>query len=261
MFYRKLEEKKFNIKNIILFIFIITLFISSIIYLLISNNSINLNTRRKINNIEKDVRHLYNYTETISDFIVDNYKLPEINFEEFSLKNHMELKELNKNIIRKTAIEFLNKYYGLFNPNIKIYYTCVSDNLIDYFKLYEELLNIDYENFIVSFAYFSENKEENYKLHPIYKKINETIQFDYNFFDKYIDTYDNLTYSYLYHSYYKPNFIGQIPFKKICENINTYEEIYNYYYTTYYLTKIYNKDEYINKLFPSFISVSPQKFM
>ena len=253
MIYKNLEVKRRNYKKILLNILVIILLLTSIIYIYISNNSINSNTRRKINEIEKDVSQLYNYTETMSDFIVDNYKPPEINlktlfediyknqldlkntFEEFknqslrnnldlkkdinefknqslrnnldlkkdinefknqSLRNHLELKdeiieiknkekELNKNFIRKSAIEFLNKYYGLFNPNNKYYnikgfnnginintYICIKYIINKYYyKLYEELLNIDYDNFIVSFAYFSENYEENFKQHPLYNII------------------------------------------------------------------------------------------
>jgi len=53
--------------------------ISSIIYSYYLNNSNLNNTRRKIDKIEGDITILYNYTETMSDFIVDNYKSPEIN--------------------------------------------------------------------------------------------------------------------------------------------------------------------------------------
>jgi hypothetical protein len=147
------QEKSIK-KKIISFGLIVLIILSSIIYLYISNNSSNSNTRRKINEIQKDITHLYNYTETMSDFIVDNYKLPEITLEKFlnislktykeindlknesskshmelnkrleeshmdlndfknkSLKTHMELKmeisEMNKNFIRKAAVDYLN---------------------------------------------------------------------------------------------------------------------------------------------------------
>ena len=259
----------------------------------------------------------------MSDFIVDNYKLPEINlnilfektyknhldlkkdneilknsfeelknkslknqmelkkdneilknsFEELknkSLKNQMELKdeiieiknkekELNKNFIRKSAIEYLNKYFKLFDPNYRIYDSKCSDKI-----LYEELLKIDYDNFIVSFAYFSENSKENFKLHPIYKKINNTLEFDYKFFDLYTEDYNDYGRYYnqnnnIYYSYYKPGFIGQIPYKSICGYLSYYE-IWNNN-RIYYLQKIYNEEEYIRLLFPWYISVSPQKFI
>ena len=317
MIYKNLEVKRRNYKKILLNILVIILLLTSIIYIYISNNSTNSNTRRKINEIEKDITQLYNYTETMSDFIVDNYKPPEINlkilFEDIyknhldlkkdinelknqslrnhlelkgeiieiknqSLRNHLELKdeiieiknkekELNKNFIRKSAIEYLNKYYGLFNPNNKIYESKCSDKIlnINYNKIYEELLNIDYDNFIVSFAYFSENYEENFKKHPIYKKINDTLEFDYKFFDLYIK-YNDIYYQYyeehsnIYHLYFIQNFINQIPpYKSVCGVFSYYEIDDNH--RNYYLEKIYNKEEYMKLLFPWYISVSPQKFM
>ena len=81
----------------------------------------------------------------MSDFIVDNYKPPEINFQilfQQSYNNHLDLK--TKKFIIKLAIEYLNKYYRLFDHHI--------------YK-YEELLKIDYDNFIVS---------KNFKQHPLY---------------------------------------------------------------------------------------------
>ena len=232
MIYKNLEVKRRNYKKILLNILVIILLLTSIIYIYISNNSINSNTRRKINEIEKDITQHYNYTETMSDFIVDNYKPPKINFQilfediyknhldlkkdinEFknqSLRNHLELKgeiieiknkekELNKNFIRKSAIEFLNKYYGLFNPYYKYYnikgfnnginmttYICINYNINKYYyKLYEELLNIDYDNFIVSFAYFSENYEENFKQHPLYNIINNNCSINDYYMEYYL---------------------------------------------------------------------------
>jgi hypothetical protein len=255
-----MDEKSLNKKKIIinLFIgFIIILFILSIFYIYISNNSTNSNTRRKINEIQNDISNLYNYTETMGDFIIDNYKLPETQldlkndndllrkilnntykihldlkkeneliknklnntykiqldlkkelsdtykiqldlkkelseFKNKSLKNQIELKEeiieikikedeLNKNFIRKTAIEYLNKYFNFYKPNYKYYRTssCIEKILnINYFKLFEELLNIDYENKIVSFAYFSDDVIENFKLHPLYKILNNSVEND-----------------------------------------------------------------------------------
>lgn len=227
MIYKNLEVKRRNYKKILLNILVIILLLTSIIYIYISNNSINSNTRRKINEIEKDVSQLYNYTETMSDFIVDNYKPPEINlktlfediyknqldlkkdneilkntFEEFknqSLRNHLELKkeiENNKirtnNFLRIKAIEHLRNIgihkdlYGSYihyiyhskieNDNYKKIIENIDNNHKKYF---EELLNIDYDNFIVSFAYFSENPEINYNINPIYKNIiNETLYYD-----------------------------------------------------------------------------------
>lgn len=136
-----------------------------------------------------------------------------------SLRNHLELKgeiieiknkekELNKNFIRKSAIEYLNKYYGLFHPFNK-YYNLLNYNVIDqntlrcifininknYNKLYEELLNIDYDNYIVSFAYFSENYEENLKQHPLYNLIinNNCTAFLNDYYMKYFISFTSVS--------------------------------------------------------------------
>ena len=55
MIYKNLEVKRRNYKKILLNILVIILLLTSIIYIYISNNSINSNTRRKINEIKKDV--------------------------------------------------------------------------------------------------------------------------------------------------------------------------------------------------------------
>ena len=290
-------------KKIILFGLILSIILSSIIYLYISNHSANSNTRRKINEIQQDITHLYNYTETMSDFIVDNYKVPEItldldlkkfinislkthielkefkkesskthmelnDFKNKSLKTHMELKmelnEMNKNFIRKTAVEYLNKYYGLFKPDFQYYQTpaCINKLLnIDYFKLFEELLNIDYENKIVSFAYFTEDTIENFKSHPFYKIINNSLEYDYEMLNSSLEYEQNIYYIYNNYEYnivfYKPNFIGQIPFKKIC-NVKSYYQFSGRYHD--YIGKIYNEYEYISRMI-SFVTIRPQKFM
>lgn len=76
MIYKNLEVKRRNYKKILLNILVIIILLIGMIYIYISNNSTNSNTRRKINDIEKDITQLYNYTETMSDFIVDNYTPP-----------------------------------------------------------------------------------------------------------------------------------------------------------------------------------------
>jgi len=326
------NQQKSMKKKIISFVLIFSIILSSIIYLYISNHSTNSNTRRKINEIQKDITHLYNYTETMSDFIVDNYKLPEItldldlkkfinislktqmelnDFKNKSLKSHVELKmelevshknqmelkmelnEMNKNFIRKAAVDYLNKYYDLFNPKFSFYNyqgymytddnlkysfyrggnpykydrnTCLLENKFDYFKLFEELLNIDYDNKIVSFAYFSDDKIENFKSHPLYKIINNSLEYDYDWLNNTIDyTYTNPYPEYSFgadamwyidnnyrHYYIAPN-LRKIPFKKIC----------NYPIGKlggYYMERIYNEYEYISTMI-SFVSIRPQKFM
>jgi len=316
MNYTNLEvNRRINKKKIFLIGFIIISFISSIVYLYVSNNSTNINTRRKINEIRQDISHLYNYTETMSDFIVDNFKPPEIQldlkndnellkktlnntykiqldlirelneFKNKSLKNQFELKsninEMNKNFIRKSAMEYLNKYYGFFTPqfnyyigrlyNSNNYYSFYNnyyykrnnylEKLFDYFKLFEELLNIDYENKMVSFAYFSENHKENIQLHPVYIIINNSLEYDYDFLNNIID-YINITedaYNIKYindnRGYYVLPYLekNKIPFKTFCNfpiGILSSNRIENFY----------NEYEYISSMI-SFVSVSPQKFM
>jgi hypothetical protein len=238
MIYTNMDKKSLNKKKIIinLFIgFIIILFILSIFYIYISNNSTNSNTRRKINEIQNDISNLYNYTETMGDFIIDNYKLPETQLDlkndndllrkilnntlkiQLDLKKENELiknklnntykiqldlkkeNELNKNrinnFLRTKALNYLKNIKGLYRENYGTYihyiyhsklvndnYKKIMENINEnYLKYFEELLNIDYDNLIVSFAYFNENPEINYNLNPIYKFIiNETLIYNKN---------------------------------------------------------------------------------
>ena len=50
------------------------------------------------------------------------------------------INKMNKNFIRKSAMEYLNKYYGFFTPTFKYYYiysNCIENNInIDYLKNY-----------------------------------------------------------------------------------------------------------------------------
>jgi len=87
MFYKNLEIKSTK-KNIIILVSIFSIIITSIVYIYITNNiNIRINNRR-FNEITNDIDNLYNYTETMSDFIVDNYKPPEI-----SIKIQLDLKK------------------------------------------------------------------------------------------------------------------------------------------------------------------------
>jgi hypothetical protein len=180
---------------------------------------------------------------------------------------------MNKNFIRKSAMEYLNKYYGFFTPTFKYYYinfnyynninnNCIEEIIknIDYFKLFEELLNIDYENKIVSFAYFSKDTIENFKSHPIYKIINNSLEYDYEIFNSSLEYEKNIYYIYNNQDYnivyYKPDFKSLIPYKSIC-GAKPYRIVGGY---KDYISQIYNEYEYISSMI-SFISVSPQKFM
>jgi hypothetical protein len=212
-------------------------------------------------------------------------------FKNESLKTHMELKmelnEMNKNFIRKTAVEYLNKYYDLFNPKFSYYnyqgYLYTDDNLkynfyrggnpliyknnrnkclekkFDYFKLFEELLNIDYENKIVSFAYFTEDTIENFKSHPLYKIINNSLEYDYDWLNNtyihpdYTDP-NRMWYKYDSKLYYIPPYLT--PFKTLCNYpIGKIDNVINGA-----ITKIYNEYEYISSMI-SFVTIRPQKFM
>lgn len=151
MVYQNLEPvsslKKIRCLLIFLMSLILISIIGSIIYIHISNDKNNSNTRRKLDEIEEDITTLYNYTETMSDFIVDNYKPPEIKsgiqteillnnllnvhldlkkeFDDFKNKSHqvqLDLKktgEINKNrtetYLRKLALNCLSEigiHYG-----------------------------------------------------------------------------------------------------------------------------------------------------
>jgi hypothetical protein len=112
MNYTNLEvNRRINKKKIFLIGFIILSFISSIVYLYVSNNSTNINTRRKINEIRQDISHLYNYTETMSDFIVDNFKPPEI---QLDLKIDNELLKKTLNNTYKIQLELFQYHLNTF---------------------------------------------------------------------------------------------------------------------------------------------------
>lgn len=68
-------------------------------------------TRRKLVKIEDDITTLYNYTETISDFIVGDYILPEVQL-------NLILKEENK-YLRNSFDEFKNETFRIIENNKK----------------------------------------------------------------------------------------------------------------------------------------------
>ncbi len=337
MVYQNLEPvsslKKIRCLLIFLMSLILISIIGSIIYIHISNDKNNSNTRRKLDEIEEDITTLYNYTETMSDFIVDNYKPPEIKsgiqteilfnnllkvhldlkkeFDDFKNKSHqvqldlkkefddfrnkshqvhLDLKktgEINKirteAYFREKALKFLKdkginslSYFSVVAPS-----PCLNDYEFDVLLFekdyyFEELLKIDYDNFTVSFAYFSDDTVENFKAHPIYKRINSSLIRDYNFIFPlhepsndywwlknryYINhNYQSLSGGGSYGIVYNPNL--DVPFRQyIC--IPSYEITrlnagYNEDYQ--YISKVYDEYEYIRKLV-SFLSFPPQKFI
>ena len=290
MNYTNLEtnDRSFKMTKIIITTIIIIGIISSLIYIYMNNDGTTKNIRRKIDLMEGDITNLYNYTETMSDFIVGDYKISnpsndfkvllktinelksefyrnQMDFKNSSLKVQMDLKKL---MIRKTAIEFLNK--NGFNQNNWFQGTFQCQQFIeeiikntDINQIYEKLLKIDYDNFIVSFAYFSDNFQENFKSHPIHKLINETLEFDYDFLsDIPYDINQNLYYIYGYGNqwvYYKPNFINKNPYIRKCNN-PTFELVTANQIGKEVLIKIYDEYEYISRIV-SFTSIPPQRFL
>lgn len=320
MSYTNLEQNQKNkkiSKIVIIFVLIISIIIIGIFSII--NNNDNKSFRRKINVIEEDISNLYNYTETMSDFMTDNFKLPEVihnsvpepssiqfnllldiirnfknetlksqidlkeelnSFKEQSLKSQLDLKEelntfkeqslksqsdLKKITIRKIAIEFLKNNFG-FNQNKWLFINNCDNRFenINQNNYYESFLKIDYDKFIVSFAYFSDDYVENIKANPIYKIVNDSLEFNYELLSDIPYNLDEKLY-YVNNGgsyqpfYYAPNFNGIFPYKEIC-NIKSVKYSYSYYAQRDYLTKIYSEFEYINKIF-AIHYINPQRFM
>jgi len=301
MSYVNLEESNRGCKitKIALFAISIISIISSLIYIYVINEKDTKSIRRKIDVIEDDITNLYNYTETMSDFLVGDYKPPNDNFNQIykiqmdlkkefsdfkneSMRVQMDLKkdfndfkneslrvqmDLNKLLIRKTAIEFLNKIgfnqNKFFTIRSDYYYQEKYNNMcfknkfigINFNELFEKLLKIDYDKFIVSFAYFSDNYIDNFKAHPIYKLINETLEFDYEYLTDISCDYFNECFRTNNGFYYKPAFINKIPYIKWCN----YEPIIVVGRDNQ-LVKIYDEFEYISRIV-SFTSIPPQQFL
>lgn len=186
------------------------------------------------------------------------------NYNKLILKsiNDLNDKSLNKFMIRKTAIEFLNKNWG-FNQartyTINEYpgadSRCIQDKIDNFNDVYEQLLRIDYDNYIVSFAYYWDGYKNNFMTHPLYKLITQTLEFDnlllsnvsYNKNYNYVIT-GNLT-----TLYNKEKFAGIKPFKEIC-GYPSYQLQNNE------LIKIYDEFEYISMII-SFVSIPPVRFL
>ena len=320
------SDRKCKITKIALFAISIISIISSLIYIYVINEKDTKNIRRKIDVIEDDITNLYNYTETMSDFLVGDYKPPNDDFNKIykiqmdlrkelsdfkneslrvqmdlkkelsdfmneSLRVQMDLKrtiEINKNrteaFLRKKAIDFLAKlglhkeYFLSQMPNptpCPINYNYELDLLkLDKNYYFNNLLKIDYDNFIVSFAYFSDNHEDNFKAHPIYKLINETLRFDYELFYP-LHQLENQNPSWL-NSYYYINIEGntnRIYSLETVKDTISYKEwacIPSVEYQRYIdtsagvdkmiLTKVYDEYEYISRIV-SFTSIPPQQFL
>ena len=286
------SDRKCKITKIALFA-IITIIIISIISIYVNNHSDNKIIRRKLDIIQGDITNLYNYTETMSDFLVGDYSDTKIildikkefnDFKEISLKGQEDIKkefndfkenslkgqeDIKKLMIRKTALEFLNKigfnqnnwfairsgdYYKYYNTNTKCFQ--IKSISIDFNEIFEKLLKIDYDKFIVSFAYFSDNYEDNFKAHPIYKLINETLEFDYELLTNIpCDYFDECFRTNNGGFYYKLAFINKIPYKPWCVF-----KPFIFVGRDDQLAKIYDEYEYISRII-RFTSIAPQRFL
>ena len=202
------KHKKFKIIGFILLTIILIVITVSIGIIYNNNNNNHLQTKRRFNEIELTVKssfneiktELYNYTETMSDFMVDvnynfgNINKPTINIEdvykelkhkqselEKSIKELNELNEKNKRImIKANAINFLKETYSVDKKDYKSpdVFNCLKREIdVDISNLFESLLEIDYENLTVSFNYFAkdtnDNLEENEKYNRLFKYPNK----------------------------------------------------------------------------------------
>ena len=243
------KYKKIKICGVVLLTMV--MIVISISIGIIYNNGINnhLQTKRRFNEIEFTVKssindiksELYNYTETMSDFIVDvnynfdNIQKPKLNIEDVykELKNKQielqksinelnELNEKNKRImIKANAINFLKETYFIdrkdyYSPDV---FNCLKNDIdVDISNLFEILLDIDYDNLTVSFNYFTKDTNDNLKNNERYNVYNNTHNvnsfLNYNWFNKPLyynewyttflqnKIYMNLKNAYLYTIYY-----------------------------------------------------------
>ena len=214
-------KKKYKILLLFSIILILIILIYNIIINNLSNNEIKIiskNSRRIISNLD-------NYTETMSDFIVNNnynsinevqlefkeFKEKELEIQKEQLKIQKELKEKELEIqIRKNAIEFLENNYGIKPKHYNLDFFINNNNCIKHLlnldtDLFSLLLNIDYENLKVSFNYFNDNKEYN-------NYIERSILNNY-----YLDDYYGRYYKYTLLINYYENIINN-PIYKILKN-------------------------------------------
>lgn len=129
---------------------------------------------------------------------------------------------------------------------------------------FEKMLEIDYDNFMVSFRYYNKNE--------IYNLFNETLKFDYDYINLKIKN-ENKDPSWINNYYYLPyssssyflitQIEKQLPYKewkglpskefrRLTNGANGIDG--------YYISKILTKDEYINKIV-RVVSVSPKIFI
>jgi len=295
MFYYKRFD--FDIKKTIKFKYI---FITIIISLLIYNIIININN--DINNDIKDdvkiissnsrriISNLYNYTETMSDFIVNNdetqineikkirlsidylKELKELEIKEKQLKELKELeikekqlkeleikekqlKELEiKEELKQKAINLVKLYIPNFNSLIKLTseysnidgYVNINETYLNCFKelieinneeLFEQLIDIDYDNYKVSFNYFDKNE-------TYFKDTNNIISS--HLYSKYDENNKFYKYSHYIYRNYKENIIRN-PIYKIIKDKLEFEDYTEPNLDKYYYDEYNNKSKYFTK--------------
>ena len=274
-----LNKKSYKILLFILVLSLTLLIISNIFINKNSNDEIKIiskNSRRIINKID-------NYTETMSEFIVNtdnnvfnqeilntfnDFKLKQLNLQEKEIEVQNEIKEyfkiyeekkLNlqekeievqneiKNIqIRKNAINFLEKNYGIFSKDFNLDFfinnNCVKNLLQLNIDLFTLLLNIDYDNLTISFNYFYNNYD--YNDYYDYEKI---ISLSKSYFNIISLEHDYISYKLLRNN--KNNIINN-PVYNIIKN--KLEFNYNYSFEelipTYIINDYYNYNTYIENI-------------
>jgi hypothetical protein len=199
MVYFQFDTQNNNLKyiKIILIILLILLSITGFIYfynitsIINTLNIIHIKTiKGKIDNIEGNITELFNYTEDISDYINDNNIIFEFNnFKNETRKKQAELEGIiNSLAIENKQLQTITKTYM---KHIALNYIKNRGNIIDmgswfhinynynndekivnnmtnyaydyYIKNLDNLIKIDYNNFLISFLYFSNDPKENYR--------------------------------------------------------------------------------------------------
>lgn len=274
------NNSRYKLIKISLLTISIIILISSIIYIYYSNNSNFNNTRRKIDKIEGDITNLYNYTETMSDFLVDNYKPPEINlklmFEE--IKNIRlstdYFKEVKEDEIKEEKLKENKLHQIQINQERlkqeeikKIELNKKKEKAINLIKSYIPNYN-DLINLVSSHSEFKGYSNDFNCLKRLIKINNEelfnrlidinynTLEVSFNYLDKNIDYFknnDNILITHLYTDYDENNRYynySHYIYKNYKENIiknPIYQIIKNNLEINYLYTEPNLTDQYNNK--------------
>jgi len=180
-------------KTILIFLIILSLIIYFMYNIITIINVIYLiyidSTKEKINGV-------INYTTNNILFEFNHFKnetrkkqteLEEI-INSLAVENK-ELQKITKTYLKQIALDYIKKHEGVIGPHwfqinteIKNIDQKIVNDLTDYAYNYylenlDNLIKIDYDNFFISFSYFSNDQEENYKkIMKIF--FNEDIIFD-----------------------------------------------------------------------------------